>query len=103
MINPQKIEIVRKYKDQLTDLGIPVTKIIIFGSQVKGTPNKWSDLDVCVISPVFGVNRLSERVLLTKISRDISDEIEPHPMSPADLNDKFSPLSNEIRAYGVEV
>lgn len=103
MLNQKKIETVIKYKNQLTSLGVPVTKIIIFGSQVKGTPNKWSDLDVCVISPAFGVDRLSERVLLTKISRGISEEIEPHPMSPADLADKFNPLSTEIRTYGVEV
>lgn len=103
MLNQKKIETVIRYKNKLTDLGVPVTKVIIFGSQVKGTPNKWSDLDVCVISPTFGVDRLSERVLLTKISHSISEEIEPHPMSPADLVDKFNPLSTEIRTYGVEV
>lgn len=103
MLDQKKIEIVKRYKNELIELGIPVSKVIIFGSHVKGTQNKWSDLDVCVVSPIFGADRLSERVLLTKISRNISDSIEPHPMDQNDLGDKFNPLSNEIRDYGIEV
>jgi len=103
MLDQKKIEIVKRYKDELIELGIPVNNLIVFGSHVKGTQNKWSDLDVCVVSPIFGVDRLSERVLLTRISRNISDNIEPHPMCQKDLDDKFSPLSNEIRSYGVKI
>lgn len=103
MLDPQKIEIVKKYKNELIELGIPVDSVFIFGSHVKGTQKKWSDLDVCVVSPIFGVDRLSERVLLSRISRNVSDDIEPHPMSPKDLDDKFSPLSNEIRSYGLKI
>lgn len=103
MLDPRKIEIVKRYKQELVELGIPINKVIVFGSHVKGTQNKWSDLDVCVVSPIFGIDRFSERVLLTKISRNISSDIEPHPMNYHDLKDRFSPLSNEVRDYGIEV
>jgi len=94
---------VKEYKDELLLSGITIDKIIIFGSQAKGTANKWSDLDVCVVSPTFGHDSLAERVMLTKIGHKISDDIEPHPMNLSELNDKFNPLANEIRNYGIEV
>lgn len=103
MIDVSKINIVKEFKDELISSGINIDKIIIFGSQVKGTANKWSDLDVCVVSPIFGHDRLSERVMLAKIGHKVSDDIEPHPMNLSELNDKFNPLANEIRNYGVEV
>lgn len=103
MIDISKINVVKEFKDELISSGINIDKIIIFGSQAKGTANKWSDLDVCVVSPSFGHDRLSERVMLAKIGHKVSDDIEPHPMNLSELNDKFNPLANEIRNYGVEV
>lgn len=103
MLDQKKIDIAKKYKNELIELGIPVKNVFVFGSHVKGTQNKWSDLDVCVVSPIFGVDRLSERVLLTRISRNVSNLIEPHPMDQKDLDDRFNPLSNEIRSYGVKI
>lgn len=78
-------------------------KIIVFGSRVKGNPHKWSDLDVCVVSPLFDVDRIAERVFLMDIGDMVSNEIEPHPMTLESLNDKYDRLANEIKKYGVEV
>ena len=45
---------VRCYGKRLSDEEkLPVDKVIIFGSQTKGKAHKWSDIDVCIISPKF--------------------------------------------------
>jgi len=45
---------VRCYGKRLSDEEkLPVDKVIIFGSQAKGKAHKWSDIDVCIISPKF--------------------------------------------------
>lgn len=95
------VEIAKTFKELLIDLGLPIDKVIIFGSRAKGTSNKWSDLDICVVSPLFDVDRQAERSLLTNVSRRVSDEIEPHPLTTQELNNKFNPLANEIRKSGI--
>lgn len=95
--------IARRYKDKLIEIGIPIDKVVVFGSMVKETQNKWSDLDICVVSPIFDVDRIAERVLLMKIGGMVDNTIEPHPMTLEDFNCRFNPLANEIRKYGVEV
>lgn len=96
-------DIAKKYKKSLLDLGIPIDEVIVFGSRAMGTAHTWSDLDICVLSPLFDVDRFSERSLLTNIGKRISVDIEPHPMTKEELNNKFNPLANEIRKHGVVV
>ena len=52
---PKKIrEIVRNYTKRLAEKEkIPIEKVIIFGSRAKGKTHKWSDIDVCIVSPRF--------------------------------------------------
>lgn len=96
------LELVKKYKAHLTKFGIPVEKVYAFGSRVRGDYRESSDLDVCVVSSIFGVDRQGARVLLMSLADGVFSIIEPHPMSQKELADKFNPLSTEIRAYGVE-
>ncbi len=102
-MNDIDLELARKYKEALVELGLPVNMVYVFGSRVTGTANKWSDLDVCVVSPLFSSDRQSDRSFLLNISRKVSEEIEPHPMTKEDLNNKFNPLANEIRKHGIPI
>jgi len=79
---------------------IPVEKLILFGSYAKGNPKPWSDLDVCVVSEAFGKDYYDELVFLKKLASDIEPLIEPYPMKPKDLEDKWDPLAHEVRQYG---
>ena len=81
--------LIKKYRLVLAEAGIPVDKIILFGSYAKGTSKSWSDVDVCVVSPLFGKNGYDERVRL-----------EPHPYNAKDLADPWDPLAYEIRTNG---
>ncbi len=92
--------LIHKYKITLANEGIPVQKIILFGSYAKGTPKPWSDVDVCVVSKIFGKDYHVEMVHLMQLASEVDDMIEPHPYSPQDLNDPFDPLAYEIRTTG---
>lgn len=98
------LDIVRQYGLMLRHEGIPFARLIVFGSQAKGSARSWSDIDVCVVSDMFGEDRQAERVKLMRVRRnDALLDIEPHPYHPKDLEDKYDPLAAEIRRYGIPV
>ncbi len=92
--------LIKKYRRVLIKAGIPVEKMILFGSYAKGTAKPWSDIDVCVISSTFGKNPYNERVKLLNLTGSVEAMIEPHPFNPDDLTDPWNSLASEIRAYG---
>jgi predicted nucleotidyltransferase len=94
---------VNGYVTLLKSQGISVTQAILFGSQAKGTAEKWSDIDTCIVSPDFGSNRFDERLKLLRFTHEPYDMIEPHPFSPQGLQDKYDPLATEIRNTGITV
>lgn len=92
--------LISKYKTALRDNGIPIDKVILFGSYAKGTQKPWSDLDLCVVSKKFGKDYHDEMVNLMHIASDIEPLIEPHPYNPKDLLDPYDGLAHEIRTTG---
>ena len=44
-----------------------MTRVYIFGSQVKGRARYGSDIDLCIISPAFGQDRQKERIMLMNL------------------------------------
>jgi predicted nucleotidyltransferase len=58
---------------------LPIKKVIVFGSQAKKTTYKWSDIDVCIISPKFKDSFEALHYLLMK-SYQVKALIEPHPI-----------------------
>lgn len=80
---------------------IPFTKVYLYGSYAKGKAHKWSDIDVCVISPQF--KDLSEATIrLSKLSWKASSDIEPVAFSPKNFVDE-NPLVWEIKQHGIEI
>ncbi|MEK7166007.1 MAG: nucleotidyltransferase domain-containing protein [Patescibacteria group bacterium] len=101
-LNSTILKLIQRYKNSL-EKNFPVTEVIVFGSQAKGTAKEWSDIDVCVVSPILGKDRHDERLMLSRYVDDIDLRIEPHPYHPRDLLDKWDPLAYEIRKYGIKV
>ena len=95
---PEKLAL--RYRELLLKRGIPVEKIIIFGSYAKKTPKPWSDLDLCVVSKSFGKNSYDETVKLKLLTTGIDTMIEPHPYHPRDLASPWDPLAAEIKKHG---
>lgn len=95
--------ILKTYRQILDAEGIEVSQMLLFGSHSRQSAHEWSDIDVAVISPSFGEDYFDERVRLMKIALRASSNIEPHPLHPRDLQDRWSTLAAEIRRYGIEV
>jgi len=95
-LKPRVLNQVKNYQKLLNRAGIKA-KLIVFGSQVSGRAKQWSDIDVCVVSDIFGENRHTERVRLTHLTDEATLDIEPHPYHPRDLADRWDPLAHEIK------
>jgi len=66
MVKEKVTETVRFFEKCLTEKGLKVSKIILFGSQVKGKTTEESDVDILIISEDFCGKDIFERVRLTK-------------------------------------
>ncbi len=53
MVDQSIVKSVRNYLKSLNNMGIAVRFGIVFGSQVTGRMDRWSDIDVLVVSPRF--------------------------------------------------
>lgn len=93
----------KKYAQLLQEAGFDVERLLLYGSFAKGTPEKHSDVDVCVVSPEFGGDITSEMVRLNTLAHRIDPRIEAVPYAPADLAVEEDPLAYEITKYGKEI
>ncbi len=101
---PEKvIKEVKEYRKILKADNLPISAVYVFGSYAKGTPHKWSDIDVCVVSPRFTDAWEALHYLYSKLPYGLGWAIQPVGFSPNDMESKYSSLINEIKTYGVEV
>lgn len=80
MVEQSIIESIKRYFRNLKDNKIPVSFGVIFGSQVNGYADKWSDIDLIVVSPRFDEQIHREDVnKLWRIAARTDSRIEPFP------------------------
>jgi predicted nucleotidyltransferase len=103
MSDEQIKRVVLTYINKIKKQGIPITHVFIFGSRIKEKPHYGSDIDTCIISPIFGKDRQKERILLMNLREGDSDLIEPHPYSEKDFQNPFNPICNEIKKTGLKI
>lgn len=96
-------DIALRFAKFIDSQGIPIKKLIIFGSYAKGNAKSESDIDLCLVSPRFGKDSVTELQFLLKQSRHIDDRIEPIPVSVKEYNKSASPLVIEIKKTGREI
>lgn len=77
-----------------------INRIILFGSFAKGKQKDYSDIDLAVVSPIFGKNTHKEMMYLVNLSSQVSDRIEAIPVAEKDMSLKYHPLIGEIKKYG---
>ncbi len=102
----QKVRgIVAKYIQNLESSGIDVQKVILFGSQAKGTFKKESDIDIAVVSRDFEKMGLWEQAKhLGRAARNLPYPIEALGFSPSQLKKvEEGTMLDEITRNGVEV
>ena len=91
-----------KLVKSLTDEGIPVRRLILYGSYAKDTQRSYSDIDIAVISPAFeGKGILKRQELLGEALCSIGEPIEALGYTPKECR-KPPPLSflSEILSTG---
>jgi uncharacterized protein len=80
MVNESVINGVRKYLRALQDQGFAVTFGVIFGSQLTGKADAWSDIDLLVVSPNFDDRCSRDDInLFWRIAARTDNRIEPVP------------------------
>lgn len=96
------IDKIQKFIDFLEKTGIHIEKAILFGSYAKGVYNKWSDIDLALISNVFEGNRYNDLDKLTDACFAIDTNISALPYRPEDFvtDDLFV---KEILNYGIRI
>jgi predicted nucleotidyltransferase len=72
----------------LTDKGINISKIILFGSYANGTPDHESDIDLVIISNDFDGKNIFERANLTKEAEILTIKKYLIPLDIITLSDK---------------
>ncbi len=80
--------------------GLKISRVILFGSYARGSAHFDSDIDIVIVSTQFGKNIAEEMMFLRKLALKIDSHIEPVPLSPGDLNDRYSTFIQEIKRYG---
>ena len=80
MVDSGIVESVKKYLSKLSEDGIPVQFGVIFGSYAQGKANKWSDIDLIVVSQKYDQNYSHEEInRLWRAAARTDSRIEPIP------------------------
>lgn len=67
---------------------IHVQRVILFGSYARGDADKWSDLDLAVISPDFtGMSHANRMDLLVKLAMAVDSMVEVRPYTPEEFKE----------------
>ena len=81
----------------------PVQSAYLFGSFARGFIHKRSDIDVCIISPVFGKDYFDEEMDLRRETLKGDTRIEPVAFNPTDFDDKYNLLVHENKTHGIQI
>ena len=97
MVDRSIVKKVRNYLQNVNNEGIPISFGIIFGSQIKGVSNRWSDIDLLVVSSHFDRPRDRKDVdLLWKLAAKTDSRIEPIPCGEQQWDNDVSSAIIEI-------
>ena len=96
-------KIVKKYADKLVAANFPFESMYLFGSYATGKADKWSDIDVAIISNKIKSNWDKNTNLLWALRQDIDDRIEPHGFTVEEFKEGLSPMAFEVHRTGVRV
>jgi len=105
MVDEAIVDIVRRYLIALRDRGIDVSTGVVFGSYATGQPDRWSDIDVLVVSDRFDPPRDRKDIdTLWDVTLEVDNRIEPIACGRRQwLEDDVSTVVEIARREGQEV
>ena len=89
------------FKKKLESMNVPISKMYLYGSYAKNNARADSDVDVCVISPMF-LDRIDATMMLMKMRDDNELILSPIAFSPSTFVDE-NPLAWEIKSTGISL
>ena len=101
-INNSIKQVILFFLKELDKNGIKPEKVYLFGSFGKQNQNKYSDIDIAIISPDLTDDRFNERIRLMKIAGNIDSRLEPVPFNSNTFIQE-DPLVWEILKTGTSV
>jgi predicted nucleotidyltransferase len=96
----QIINTINNYAILVINEGLPLEKIILFGSYSKGNQKDDSDVDIAVVLKKFTEDKFTTRLKLLKLGRQFEEVIEPHPFLANEFNNN-DPFASEIIKTGL--
>ena len=93
---------VKDYIDILNRNGFPIKRAVLFGSYANGNYNKWSDIDIALVSDNFEGIRFNDRKKIRQFKFEVSADIEPLPYTPNDFSTN-DPFVKKILKTGVRI
>ncbi len=105
MVDESIVTTVKDYLRELALHGLAVRFAVIFGSQVAGCADQWSDIDLLVVSQRFDGSRSREDInLLWRTAARTDSRIEPIPCGERQwLEDGSSPILEIARREGQRI
>ena len=95
-------EKIEKYLNVLKSNNIHFKEAVLFGSYAHGTNNKWSDIDIALVSDIFSGNRIKDKDKIREITLSVSSDIEVLPFNPRDFS-MDNPLAKEFIQTGIKL
>lgn len=94
--------VINKFKKALQEEGFPECKVYLFGSYARGDSHRDSDVDICLVSPLFKRHKAKYGTMATIIAYHVDCRIQvvvtdPHKF----LKDPLSPLFSRIRKEAI--
>lgn len=92
------------FRRRLAKEGIPITRLILFGSYANGNADKDSDIDIAVIVPSHIVRGRQRKIsTIPWIAKQTFVKLEPHVMSTKELGNRWLSLPHMIKQANMNV
>ena len=105
-MNARVVEAIRRFCRELKQMGIECDRVLLFGSQAKGTAREGSDIDLFVISAAWTPYNERERLeMLGVAAARILEPIQARGATPDEVaNHQLSPfLEQVLQEQAIEV
>jgi len=96
-------KIAKKYTTKLKVKKYPISAAYLFGSYATGKANKWSDIDIAIISDKLKKDWNKNEDVLWKYTIGVDSRIEPIGFTVEDFQDNSNPMVYEIKKTGIKI